>query len=56
MMLSAPHTMERVVITGMGVVSPIGTTLAQFEASLFAGRHGIVPIDHFDTESMTVKV
>lgn len=48
--------MERAVITGMGIVSPIGTTLAQFEASLFAGRHGIVPIDHFDTEGMTVKV
>ena len=34
--------MRRVVITGMGIVSPIGNTLAEVEASLRAGRSGIV--------------
>ncbi|MFV0375341.1 beta-ketoacyl-[acyl-carrier-protein] synthase family protein [Microbacterium sp.] len=48
--------MEKVVITGMGVVSPIGTGLAAFEANLFAGRHGIVPLDRFDTTDMSVRV
>ncbi|MBM7411139.1 3-oxoacyl-[acyl-carrier-protein] synthase II [Clavibacter michiganensis] len=43
-------------ITGMGVVSPLGSTLADFQESLFAGRHGIVPIDHFDTRDMAVGV
>lgn len=40
---------RRVVVTGMGVVSPIGNDLAQFKASLFAGQHGIGPITRFDT-------
>jgi 3-oxoacyl-(acyl-carrier-protein) synthase len=33
--------MRRVVITGMGVVSPIGNGLAEFEAALKAGQSGI---------------
>ncbi len=34
--------MRRVVITGMGIVSPIGNNVAEVEASLRAGRSGIV--------------
>ncbi|GAB3166469.1 beta-ketoacyl-ACP synthase II [Myceligenerans halotolerans] len=48
--------MEKVVITGMGVIGPIGKTVAEFEANLFAGRHGIATIDHFDTSDMAVRV
>ncbi|WP_100448681.1 beta-ketoacyl-[acyl-carrier-protein] synthase family protein [Glycomyces xiaoerkulensis] len=48
--------MEKAVITGMGVVSPIGNDLAELESNLFAGRHGIVPIDHFDTSDVAVRV
>ena len=48
--------MERAVITGMGVVSPIGNTLEEFESNLFAGRHGIRPIEHFDRSDMSVHV
>ncbi|MEL7298801.1 MAG: beta-ketoacyl-ACP synthase I [Pseudomonadota bacterium] len=33
--------MRRVVITGMGIVSPIGNSVAEVEASLRAGRSGI---------------
>ncbi len=40
---------RRVVVTGMGIVSPIGNDLAQFKTSLFAGQHGIGPITRFDT-------
>lgn len=48
--------MQRVAITGMGVVSPIGNDVASFERALFAGDHGIVPIEHFDTSAMSVRV
>jgi 3-oxoacyl-[acyl-carrier-protein] synthase II len=48
--------METVVITGLGVISPIGNHLAAFEEHLFAGRHGIVPIDHYDPSDMAVRV
>ncbi|MGE3624282.1 MAG: beta-ketoacyl synthase, partial [Bdellovibrionales bacterium] len=33
--------MRRIVITGMGVVSAIGNSVAEFEKNLFAGAHGI---------------
>lgn len=41
--------MNRVVITGMGVVSPIGNEVNTFKENLMAGKHGIGPITRFDT-------
>jgi len=40
---------RRVVVTGMGLVSPIGNDVESFRASLHAGKHGIAPITQFDT-------
>lgn len=40
--------MKRVVITGMGVISPIGNDIDTFKENLMAGRHGIGPITKFD--------
>ena len=34
--------MRRVVITGIGIISPIGNSAAEVEASLRAGKSGIV--------------
>lgn len=48
--------MNRVVITGMGVVSPIGNSVPAFWGNLCAGKHGIAPIAAFDTEGFPVKV
>ncbi|TET27620.1 beta-ketoacyl-[acyl-carrier-protein] synthase II [Candidatus Aerophobetes bacterium] len=42
---------HRVVITGMGVVSPIGIGVKQFTAALFAGENGVDRITHFDPSS-----
>lgn len=39
--------MKRVVVTGIGVVSPIGSTLDGFWASVVEGRSGIAPISGF---------
>ena len=48
--------MRRVVITGMGVTSPIGNTVNDFEAGLFSGRNGIGIITRFDAEKFAVKL
>lgn len=40
---------RRVVVTGMGVVSPLGNDLSTTWAGVVAGKSGIGPITHFDT-------
>lgn len=47
---------RRVVITGIGVVSPIGNDLETFWQSLLAGRSGIRPIQAFDTSDYDCKI
>ncbi len=47
---------RRVVITGMGAVSPIGNTVEELWESVQAGRCGIGPITHFDTSAHKVKL
>lgn len=48
--------MERVVITGMGAVTPIGNDRESYLEGLREGRCGIAPITHFDTSDFKVKV
>lgn len=40
---------RRVVITGMGMVSPVGLTVKESWGNILAGKSGIAPITHFDT-------
>lgn len=47
---------QRVVITGMGVVSPVGSTVESFWEALVAGRSGVGPITYFDTANFGVKI
>ena len=47
---------RRVVITGMGVVSPVGCGREAFRAALENGVCGIAPITRFDTDGFKVKV
>jgi 3-oxoacyl-[acyl-carrier-protein] synthase II len=42
---------RRVVITGLGIVSPVGNDVATAWANILSGRSGIAPIDRFDTAS-----
>jgi 3-oxoacyl-[acyl-carrier-protein] synthase II len=48
--------MKRVVVTGMGVVCPIGLNRDEFWANLVAGKSGINHISCFDTTNYAVKV
>lgn len=48
--------MKRVVITGMGIISPIGNDIPSFWNSLTAGVCGIGPITAFDTTAYKVKL
>jgi 3-oxoacyl-[acyl-carrier-protein] synthase II len=48
--------MKKIVVTGMGVISPIGNSVADFEASLRAGKSGIRPITQFDAADFEVKI
>ncbi|HWI50029.1 MAG TPA: beta-ketoacyl-ACP synthase II [Rummeliibacillus sp.] len=48
--------MERVVITGMGVVSPIGNNIKTFWNNLISGESGISNIDTFDVTSHKTKI
>jgi 3-oxoacyl-[acyl-carrier-protein] synthase II len=44
-----PARGRRVVITGMGAITPVGLTVEAFWESLKAGRHGFARIETFDT-------
>jgi 3-oxoacyl-[acyl-carrier-protein] synthase II len=46
---------RRVVVTGMGVVSPIGNALEEFWSNLIAGKSGAAPITYFDTTHFRTK-
>lgn len=48
--------MKRVVITGMGVISAVGSTVDSFWSNILAGKHGISPIEGFDTTDLPVKL
>jgi 3-oxoacyl-[acyl-carrier-protein] synthase II len=45
-----------VAVTGLGVVSSIGTGIAEYTASLRAGRSGARPIGVFDTEGFAHRI
>ena len=47
---------RRVVITGLGVVTPVGNDVATFWDSLTNGRSGIAMIDAFDTTGFDCKI
>src|SRR5438874_1803291 len=47
---------RRVVITGMGVLTPIGSTVDAYWQSLVEGKSGIRPIRSFDVSSMPTRI
>ena len=47
---------RRVVVTGLGAVTPIGNNVKDFWAGIRAGKVGIGPITKFDTIDYKVKI
>ncbi|WP_341504063.1 beta-ketoacyl-ACP synthase II [Gallaecimonas sp. GXIMD4217] len=48
-------TKRRVVVTGMGMLSPVGNTVQDSWQALLAGQSGIDTISHFDTSAFGTK-
>ena len=48
-------TKRRVVITGLGMVSPVGLNVPECWANILAGKSGIGPITHFDVSDFSVR-
>ncbi len=52
----APHMQRRrVVVTGLGIVSPVGNTVQEAWSNVIAGRSGIAPITRFDASALTTR-
>ena len=48
-------TKRRVVITGLGMVSPVGLNVPDSWANVLAGKSGIAPLKHFDVSEFSVR-
>ncbi|MCP1315573.1 MULTISPECIES: beta-ketoacyl-ACP synthase II [unclassified Halomonas] len=46
---------RRVVVTGLGLVTPVGNDVEQSWASIVAGKSGIAPIEHFDASGFNTR-
>jgi len=47
---------RRVVVTGLGIVSPVGSTVADAWANILAGRGGIAPITRMDVSRFSTRI
>ncbi|MFA7576578.1 MAG: beta-ketoacyl synthase N-terminal-like domain-containing protein, partial [Candidatus Muiribacteriota bacterium] len=47
---------RRVVVTGVGAVTPIGIGKEEFFKALKMGKSGIAPIESFNTEGFSSKI
>ncbi len=48
--------MKRVVVTGMGVISPLGNDVNKFWENLSSGKSGISKIEQFDVSDLKTKI
>ena len=47
--------LKRVVVTGLGALTPIGNTLQEYWDGLINGKSGAAPITYYDTEKHKTK-
>lgn len=46
---------RRVVVTGLGIVSPVGSSVSAAWSNILAGKSGIGPLTHFDVSAFAVR-
>ncbi len=54
--MPASSSSPRVVVTGMGVVTPIGQSVAEYWSALQAGKCGIGPFEGADADKLEVRI
>jgi 3-oxoacyl-[acyl-carrier-protein] synthase II len=47
---------RRVVVTGLGIVSPVGSTVAEAWSNIVAGRSGVGPVTKYDVSAMNSRM
>lgn len=47
---------RRVVVTGMGMITPLGLTVESTWQSILAGKSGVALIDHFEASDLTCRI
>ena len=47
---------RRIVVTGLGIVSPVGNQPHEAWQNILAGQSGIAQLDHFDTTGFSVRI
>ncbi len=46
---------KRVVVTGLGLLTPVGNTVESTWQNILAGKSGAAPIEHFDASNFTTR-
>ena len=54
--MSKSQARRRVVVTGMGVVTPIGMTVDEFWTSIRAGKSGVSELGGFPLEDLKILI
>lgn len=54
--MSGGFMTRRVVVTGLGLVTPLGNTVESSWGGITAGRSGVGPLTYFDTSNFNVKI
>ena len=47
--------LKRVVVTGLGALTPIGNNVSEYWANLLSGQSGAAPISHFDASNFKTR-
>ena len=47
---------RRIVVTGLGLITPVGNSVSETWKNILAGKSGIATITHFDTEGFPVRI